>query len=59
MGKLHNIVSTVLSTMGLLVGMLGGYELAGILGAIMFAPVGAFAGLAVSVLHIRLLMFLN
>ena len=57
MGKLHNIITTILSTIGLVLGIWGGYELAGILGAILFAPVGAFAGLAVGVLHVRLLMF--
>ncbi|MCT7662848.1 hypothetical protein N5B53_03105 [Shinella kummerowiae] len=59
MGKVHNIITTILSTLGLFLGVWVGYELAGILGAITFAPVGALVGFAVSVLHIRLLMFLD
>ncbi|WP_420854856.1 hypothetical protein [Shinella kummerowiae] len=56
---MHNIITTILSTLGLFLGVWVGYELAGILGAITFAPVGALVGFAVSVLHIRLLMFLD
>ncbi|MGQ3211524.1 MAG: hypothetical protein ACT6U0_21450 [Shinella sp.] len=55
MGKVHNIITTILSVVGLFLGAWGGYELAGILGAITFAPIGAFVGLVVGALHIRLL----
>jgi hypothetical protein len=59
MGKVHNIITTILSTLGLFLGAWGGYDLAGILGAIVFAPVGALVCFVVSVVHVRLLMFLN
>ncbi|MCJ8053263.1 hypothetical protein GB928_015490 [Shinella curvata] len=55
MGKIHNAITTILSTVGLFVGLWGGYDIAGILGAITFAPVGAFVGCTIGMLHIRLL----
>lgn len=57
MGKIHNVITTILSMAGLFLGLWGGYDIAGILGIITFAPVGAFVGLTIGVLHIRLLMF--
>lgn len=57
MGKIHNAITTILSTAGFFLGLWSGYNIAGILGAITFAPVGAFVGLAIGMLHIRLLMF--
>jgi hypothetical protein len=56
MGKVHSIITIILSVLGLFLGAWGGYDLAGIVGAIMFAPIGAFVGLVVGALHIRLLM---
>jgi hypothetical protein len=57
MGKIHNAITTIPSTVGLFVGLWGGYDIAGIPGAITFAPMGAFAGLTIGMLHIRLLTF--
>ncbi|TBY61823.1 hypothetical protein E0H46_28630 [Rhizobium leguminosarum bv. viciae] len=45
MTRLHKTTRTVLSTMGLIIGGLLGYQLAGILGLVMFVPVGAIVGL--------------
>ncbi|WP_313531808.1 hypothetical protein [Shinella sp.] len=59
MGKIHNAITTILSTVGLFLGLWGGYDIAGIPGAITIAPVGAFVGCTIGMLHIRLLMFFS
>ncbi|TBD04768.1 hypothetical protein ELH21_10330 [Rhizobium leguminosarum] len=44
MTRLHQTITTLLSTVGLIVGGLLGYQLAGILGVLRFMPVGAIVG---------------
>lgn len=59
MGKLHNAITIILSTVGLILGGWLGYELAGPIGVMVFTPLGALAGLVLSILNWRLLYFLR
>jgi hypothetical protein len=44
MERLHRIFMTITSTLGLILGIWLGFDLAGVLGAMAFAPAGAFLG---------------
>ncbi|TBB26325.1 hypothetical protein ELH48_03590 [Rhizobium ruizarguesonis] len=55
MVKLHETITTLLSIVGLLLGAWLGYEIAGILGVLMFVPVGALAGLCLGLLGWRII----
>ncbi len=59
MAKLYNAITFILSTVGLILGGWFGYELAGPIGVLIFVPLGALAGLLLSVLNWRLLYFLG
>jgi hypothetical protein len=59
MGKLHQAVGFILSTIGLILGGWLGYELAGLIGVLVFTPLGALAGLILSILNWRLFYFLG
>ncbi|TAV45350.1 hypothetical protein ELI30_27230 (plasmid) [Rhizobium leguminosarum] len=55
MTRLHQTITTLLSTMGLIIGGWLGYQLAGILGVLMFMPVGAIAGLCAGLMGWRII----
>lgn len=59
MGKLRNAITFILSAIGLLIGGWLGYELAGVIGVLVFTPFGALAGLVLSILNWRLLCLLG
>ena len=59
MTKLRNIFVMIVSIVGLLAGGWIGYELAGILGAILFIPVGAWIGALVGSAPFNLVNFLR
>ncbi|MBY5539333.1 hypothetical protein HFO60_04620 [Rhizobium leguminosarum] len=58
MTTLHKTITTLLSTMGLIVGGWLGYQLAGILGALMFLAVGAIVGLCAGLMGWRIIYLL-
>ncbi len=59
MRKLHNAITFILSTLGLVLSGWLGYELGGLIGVLLFTPLGALAGLVLSILNWRLLYFLG
>lgn len=59
MTRLRNIFVVVVSTIGLFAGGWIGYDLAGILGAILFIPVGAWVGAVVGSAPFNLMNFLR
>jgi hypothetical protein len=58
MTRLHKTITTLLSTLGLIIGGWLGYRLAGILGVLMFVPVGAIVGLCVGLMGWRIVYLL-
>ncbi|MBY5701023.1 hypothetical protein [Rhizobium leguminosarum] len=58
MTRLHKTITTLLSTMGLIIGGWLGYQLAGILGVLMFVPVGAIVGLCAGLMGWRIIYLL-
>ncbi|NKM65311.1 hypothetical protein GFL58_30820 [Rhizobium leguminosarum bv. viciae] len=58
MTTLHKTITTLLSTMGLIVGGWLGYQLAGTLGALMFLAVGAIVGLFAGLMGWRIIYLL-
>ncbi|TBD43429.1 MULTISPECIES: hypothetical protein [Rhizobium] len=58
MTRLHKTITTLLSTVGLIIGGWLGYQLAGILGVLMFVPVGAIVGLWAGLMGWRIIYLL-
>ena len=58
MTRLHKAITTLLSTMGLIIGGWLGYQLAGMLGVLMFMPVGAIVGLCAGLMGWRIIYLL-
>lgn len=58
MTTLHKTITTLLSTVGLIIGGWLGYHLAGILGVLMFVPVGAVVGLCAGLMGWRIFYLL-
>lgn len=56
--RLHKTITTLLSIVGLLLGGWLGYEIAGIVGVLMFVPVGAIVGLCAGLLGWRVICLL-
>lgn len=59
MGKLQQMITTILSLIGLVGGAVVGYQTAGILGIVVFTPLGALAGLILGCLGWHALFLLE
>ncbi|WP_163880923.1 MULTISPECIES: hypothetical protein [Rhizobium] len=58
MTRLRKTITTLLSTLGLIIGGWLGYQLAGILGVLMFVPVGAIVGLCAGLMGWRIIYWM-